>query len=213
MTIQKVETPTGSVLHTQIIRGTVISVATRTEFTTVRDRDTHLGNGKMLPGQVYNEATTVRDIWLKTDDGRDLKLPFGGLGLAMRDGHAVAFIYAKDSKGEPRCLAAKNFATGESIVSTENAARIAGEAVSKPPKLPMGAAVQIPTMLAISYFAALMEGNGRFSVGAFTFCVCVCVCLFVMAVLSVARQSGRNKRAGGEAAEILRGRLETLPAP
>lgn len=211
MTIQKVETPTGSVLHTQIIRGTVISVATRTEFTTVRDRDTHLGNGKMLPGQVYNEATTVRDIWLKTDDGRDLKLPFGGLGLAMRDGHAVAFIYAKDSKGEPRCLASKNFATGESIVSTENAARIAGEAVSKPPKLPMGAAVQIPTMLTISYFAALMEGNGRFSVGGFTYSVCVC--LFVMAGLSVARQSGRNKRAGGEAAEILRGRLEALPAP
>lgn len=211
MSIQKIETPTGSVLHTQVIRGTVISVATRTEFTTVRDRDTHLGNGKMLPGQVYNEANTVRDIWLKTDDGRDMKLPFGGLGLAMRDGHAVAFIYANDSKGEPRCLASKNFATGESIVSTENASRIAGEAVSKPPKLPMGAAVQIPTMLVISYFAAIMEGNGRFSVGAFAFSVFVC--LFVMAGLSVFRQNGRNKRAGGEAAVILRERLEALPAP
>lgn len=211
MSIQKIETPTGSVLHTQIIRGTVISVATRTEFTTVRDRDTHLGNGKMLPGQVYNEANTVRDIWLETDDGRDMKLPFGGLGLAMRDGHAVAFIYANDSKEEPRCLAAKNFATGESIVSTKNAARIAGEAVRKPPKLPMGAAVQIPAMVAISYFAADIEGNGRFSVGAFTFSVFVC--LFVMAGLSVHRQNSRNMRAGGEAAEILRGRLESLPAP
>ena len=211
MTIQKIETPTGSVLHTQIIRGTVISVDTRTEFTTVRDRDTHLGNGKMLPGQVYNEASTVRDIWLKTENGKEMKLPFGGLGLAMRQGHAVAFIYANDGKGEPRCLASKNLTTGESIVSTENASRLAGEAVSKPPKLPMGAAVQIPNMLVISYFAALMEGNGRFSVGAFTFSVCVC--LFVMAGLSVARQSGRNKRAGGEAAEILRGRLEALPAP
>lgn len=211
MSIQKIETPTGSVLHTQIIRGIVISVATRTEFTTVRDRDTHLGNGKMLPGQVYNEATTVRDIWLKSDDGKKLKLPFGGLGLPMREGHAVAFIYAKDTKGEPRCLASRNFATGESRVSAENASRIAGEAVSSPPKLPMGAAVQIPSMLAISYFAALMEGNGRFSVGGFT--ISVVVCLFVMAGLSVVRQNGRNKRAGGEAAEILRGRLEALPAP
>ena len=211
MTIQKIETPTGSVLHTLSIRGTVISVATRTEFTTVRDRDTHLGNGKMLPGQVYNEASTVRDIWLKTDDGKEMKLPFGGLGLAMRDGHAVAFIYAKDSKGEPRCLASKNFTTGECIVSTENASRIAGEAVSKPPKLPMGAAVQIPTMLVISYFAAIMEGNGRFSVGGFIFSICVS--LFVMALLSVYRQNSRNKRAGGEAAEILRDRLQVLPAP
>lgn len=105
----------------------------------------------------------------------------------------------------------KNPTTGESIVSTEDAVRMAGEAVSKPPKLPMGAAVQIPTMLVISYFAALMEGNGRFSVGGFT--ISVFVCLFVMAGLSVFRQNGRNKRAGDEAAAIIRGRMETLAAP
>lgn len=211
MSTQKIETPTGSVLLTQVIRGTVISVATRTEFTTVRDPDTHLANGRMVPGQVYNEATTVRDIWLKTDDGREMKLPFGGLGLAMRDGHAVAFIYANDSKGEPSCLASKNFATGESIVSTANAARIAGQAVSKPPKLSMGAWVQIPTMLVISYVAALIEGDGWFSVGGFF--VSVFVCLFLMAWLSLFRQGKRNKRAGAEAAEVLRSRLEALPAP
>ncbi|MDP3350395.1 MAG: hypothetical protein Q8S92_15500 [Hydrogenophaga sp.] len=211
MTIEKIETPTGSVIHTQIIRGTVISINTRTEFTTKRDSDTYIGNGKMLPGQVYNEASTVRDIWLRTDDAKEMKLPFGGLGLAMRDGHSVAFIYAKDHKGEPRCLASKNFTTGESIVSTENSVRIAGESVSNPPKLPMGAWVQVPTMLVVSYFATLIETKGGFSFGVFFFSI-VC-CLFVMATLSVIRHNSRNKRAGGEAAEILRGRVEALPAP
>lgn len=211
MTIHKIETPTGSVLHTQIIRGTVISVATRTEFTTVRDRDTHLGNGKMLPGQVYNEATTVRDIWLKTEDGKETKLPFGGLGLAMRDGHAVAFIYAKDGTGEPRCLASKNFTTGESIVSTDNTVRMAGETASRPPKVSLGAWVQIPTICVISYFIALMDRPGRFAWGVFFACILAGLC--VMGVIWLIRVNARNKQAGAEAVDILRGRLETLPAP
>lgn len=210
MTSQPIDTPEGTVIPTHMIYGTVISVSTRTEFTTVRDRDTHLGNGKMLPGQVYNEASTVDDVWLKTDDGKEMKLPFQPLGLAMRDGHSVAFIVSKNDKGEAKCLGAKNFTTGEIQTSTANAKHMASQAVSKPPKLPMGPAVQVPTMLAISFFAAIAEGRG-FGVGYFI--ASIFFCLMGMAFLSVLRHSSRSDRVAAEAKEILLTRLNTLQAP
>lgn len=208
MNFESIETPTGSVLQTQTIRGTVISVATRQEFTTKRDPDMHHHTGKITPGQVYNEASTVRDIWLKTEDGSEMKLPYSGLGLALREGHAIAFVQAKDHHGAPWCLGAKNFTTGEIKVSEKNTVGIAGDEASKPPKLPFGAAVQVPVLLIVSLIGAFIEGNGGFAMRGFI--IVAFWALIAMMVVSVMRQQARNKRAGCEAAATLRSRLDRL---
>ncbi|MDO9505855.1 hypothetical protein, partial [Hydrogenophaga sp.] len=66
-----IRTSNGTTIAAFSVGGTVMSAEIRTEFSTVRDRDTHIGNGKMLPGQVYNEASTVQDVWIRTEDGKE----------------------------------------------------------------------------------------------------------------------------------------------
>jgi len=186
-----------------------MSADIRTEFRTVRDRDTHLGNGKMLPGQVYNEASTVQDVWIKTDDGKEMKLPFEPLGLAMREGHAVSFICSKTDKGTHKCLGARNFSTGEIQASTESAKVMAGQAVSHPPKLPLSAWwVQMPALFFAAVVVAIIEA-GNYWVMYFIFT------LFWggmgLLVIQIWRTHNRDTAAGQEAFEILRHRLDEMP--
>ncbi|MDP2976794.1 MAG: hypothetical protein Q8N45_11365, partial [Anaerolineales bacterium] len=60
----------------------------------------------------------------------------------------------------------------------------------------------------ISYFIALMDRPGRFAWGVFFACILAGLC--VMGAIWLIRVNARNKQAGAEAVDILRGRLQSL---
>jgi hypothetical protein len=124
--------PAGPALSTSVLSGTVISAGQHTEYSTVREADVQLGNGRVQPGQVYTEAQNVADVWLRLDTGKEMKLPFQPLGLAMREGHAVSFVFGLD-KTKPRCIGARNFTTDEVKTSEVNAIKVAASELAQTP--------------------------------------------------------------------------------
>lgn len=204
-------TSNGATIDAFSVSGTVMSAETRTEFSTVRDRDTHIGNGKMLPGQVYNEASTVQDVWIRTEDGKEMKLAFQPLGLAMRAGHAVVFMCGKDDKGQTWCLGARNLATGEIKTSTSFAKKMAGDSGAKgAPKLPFSAWwIQLPALLFAAVVFSNMEG-GRYWMTYFLSTV-FWGGIGLLAI-HIWRLSKRADTVGKEVINLVRERLEALPA-
>lgn len=71
-------------------------------------------------------------MWLRLHSGKEVKLSFQPLGLAMREGHAVTFIFGVD-KTKPRCIGTRNFTTDEVKISEANACKVAASELAKTP--------------------------------------------------------------------------------
>jgi hypothetical protein len=65
--------------------------------------------------RVDGEVASVDDgvIWLRTRDGKEVSLQFGGSSQVARAGHRASAVYELDQQGNRKCLRFANEATGD----------------------------------------------------------------------------------------------------
>ncbi len=202
-----ISTENGTHIPVSYLEGTVVSAATRTEFTTRQTRTVVQGT-KVTPGQVYNEASQVDDVWLQLDNGKEAKLPFQTSLVDVLAGHRVIYAYGTKSDNTKVQLGARNFNTEEVRTSQRNCTAMAADPAAKSKKPAVGFWATTPLAylggMAMNDFSSYMRWN-FFLAGAFW-------TLVVLAVIAVYRRSRLASAQGSAARDILKSHLQSLPA-
>lgn len=201
-----IKTKNGAAIELSVLEGTVISAGSHTKWTTHHESATVVGK-TVVPGQVYNVAHNVQDIWLNLPDGKEQKMPFASALVDSREGHGLVLLHARDRQGKSRCIAGWNRTTGEIRKSADAAAYLYYGVDAKRPKSWFG----FWAMFAIGMFLTLLYTlSSRSSVVALEWISGGLLSLLGSSVLSALYTSFVMKEQGASAAAEAMALLQRL---
>ncbi len=201
-----IKTKNGSAIELSVLEGTVISAGSHTKWTTHHESATVVGK-TVVPGQVYNVAHNVQDIWLNLPDGKEQKMPFASALVDSREGHGLVLLHARDRHGKSRCIAGWNRTTGEIRKSADAAEYLYYGVDAKRPKSWFG----FWAMFAIGMFLTLLyTSSSRSSVVALEWISGGLLSLLGSSVLSALYTSFVMKEQGASAAAEAMALLQRL---
>lgn len=201
-----IKTKNGATIELSVLEGTVISAGSHTKWTTHHESATVVGKA-VVPGQVYNVAHNVQDIWLNLPDGKEQKMPFASALVDSREGHGLVLLHARDRGGKSRCIAGWNRTTGEIRKSADAAEYLYYGVDAKRPKSWFG----FWAMFAIGMFLTLLYTlSSRSSVVALEWISGGLLSLLGSSVLSALYTSFVMKEQGASAAAEAMALLQKL---